>query len=144
MARQRLKVKSPGVKEALEIALKSGAMPVEDACRAIRLIKGLSQEAFARSVGVSLKVVKEIEAGDANPKLSSLRRLAEAANLRVVFAAPNGSVRIGDMRNRASEEQSSRERDFEAVASGLRSEMEVSAANSLGMAGFSYSLPQNI
>ena len=89
MARKRLKISNPDVREAMVFALQKGAMPIGDACKAIRAMKGLSQEAFAGSVGLSLKVIKEIESGIANPKLSSLQRLAEAANLKVVFAAPS-------------------------------------------------------
>lgn len=144
MSYKRLKIKSPEIKEGLEIALRSGAMPIRDACQAIRMLKGLSQEAFAHSIGVSVRVVKDIEAGGSNPKLSSLQRMAEAAKLKVVIAAPHGSVHIGDMSKRVAEEKASRERDFESVASGLKSGSEVSADNSLGIVGFSYSLPQAI
>lgn len=142
MARKRLKISDSDVREAMAFALQQGAMAIGDACKAIRAMKGLSQEAFASSVGLSLKVIKEIESGIANPKLSSLQRLAEAADLKVVFAAPSGVVRLGDLNDRVSEKKSSRERDFDIVSGGFSSSEKVNAVNSLGIGNFSYDLPE--
>ncbi|MEE9597746.1 MAG: helix-turn-helix domain-containing protein, partial [Acidiferrobacterales bacterium] len=142
MARKRLKISDSDVREAMTFALQKGAMSIGDACKAIRAMKGLSQEAFASSIGLSLKVIKEIESGIANPKLSSLQRLAEAADLKVVFAAPSGVVRLGDLNDRVSEKKSSRERDFDMVSGGFSSSEKVNAVNSLGIGSFSYDLPE--
>ena len=142
MARKRLKISDSDVREAMAFALQKGAMSIADACKAIRAMKGLSQEAFASSIGLSLKVIKEIESGMANPRLSSLQRLAEAAALKVVLAAPSGVVRLGDLNDRVSEKRSSRERDFDMVFGGFSSSEKVNAVNSLGIGNFSYDLPE--
>lgn len=141
MYRKRSKIGNPHVRQALQLALESGAMSLRDACRAIRLQRAMSQQAFADSVGVALNVIKEIEAGKGNPKLSSLEKLASAAGLKVVFAAPKGSVSLDDFRARANEKQASRERDFDKVADGISAE-QVNAANALKLPDFSYELPK--
>ena len=143
MANKRLKIGDPDVRQAVALALREGAMSISDACKATRAMQALSQEAFASSIGLSIKVIKEIESGIANPRLSSLQRLAEAADLKVVFSAPSAVVRLGDLNDRVSEKKSSREIDFDLVAGGFSSSEKVRAMNSLGIGRFSYDLPRS-
>lgn len=139
MNRRRLKSGKPDVREALQLALEGGAMSIRDACKAIRMLNDMSQQAFADSIGVALNVVKDIESGKGNPKLSSLEKIANAAGLKVVFAAPKGSVGLDDFRTRMNEKQASRERDFDKFASGVSTE-QVSDDNAMKLPGFHYDL----
>jgi len=142
MARRRLKIDSPSVREALKNALEMGVMSISDASKSIRAIYGYSQEDFANCVGLSVKVVKEIESGHGNPRLSSLERLADVADLSVVFAAPKGSVKLEDINERRIEKQLSRNDDVDMVSSGVKSRDEVASANSLQFSNYKYDLPK--
>ena len=144
MAHKRLKIVNPNVREALKNALAMGVMSISDACKSIRAIFGYSQEDFANSVGLSVKVIKEIESGKGNPRLSSLERLADVADLRVVFAAPKGSVKLEDFNERSIEKQQSREQDFDIVSSGAKSYDELVSANSIHFGKYKYKLPESI
>ena len=141
MARNRLKARSADVQEAIQLALESGSMPLQEACKAIRIVKGMSQQEFADAIGVALNVVKEIESGKSNPKLSSLEKYANAAGLRVVFALPKSNVKLGDFAERAGEKQRSRERDFDKVSDGAKP-ADISAVNAMSLPEFSYELPR--
>ena len=64
-------------KELLREAISMG-MSLPDACKAARAIEGLSQQAFAELVGLSPKVIKDLERGKGTPRLDSLEKIAEA------------------------------------------------------------------
>lgn len=117
-------------------------MSVGDACKAIRALRGLSQEEFAQSVGVSLNVIKGIESGKGNPNLRSLEKVAGAVGLKLGFIRPGPVVRLENFQHRIEEKRASRERDFDEVSRGLRSRESVAAANALKAGNFSYELPR--
>ena len=142
MARKRVKVINPELRDVLRNALQLGVLSIADACKAIRALYGFSQEDFANAVGLSVKVIKEIESGKANPRLSSLERLAAAADLQVVFAAPKGKVRLDALSHRNAEKQLSRQQDFERVAAGDKSSQELASVNSLQFGKIKYDLPE--
>lgn len=81
MARRVAKLTDQALVAVLDEALRTGALALPDACKAIRARLGLSQAAFAGRAGVALKVVKELENGKGNPRLESLRRIAAATGL---------------------------------------------------------------
>jgi len=51
--------------------------------RAWRGVRGLSQRALAERAGVGYVLVARLELGQTDPRLSTLRRLAEALNVTV-------------------------------------------------------------
>lgn len=83
------KINQTHVRTALESALAQGSLSLPEACRAIRGLRGLSQAALAEEMGVSVKVVKTLESGKGNPRLSSLNQLAEVAGLEVRIVDPD-------------------------------------------------------
>jgi transcriptional regulator with XRE-family HTH domain len=141
MARRQLKISNPEIQSVLRAALEEGAMPISDACKAIRALNGLSQESFANLIGLSVKVIKEIESGKANPRLSSLQKLAGFAGLKVVFAAQPKVVRLSEPGARREEKRQSRNRDFSRAADGAVSREEISRSNALKIGRFDYKLP---
>jgi transcriptional regulator with XRE-family HTH domain len=52
--------------------------------RAIRERKGLSQKALADKAKMSYTFLSNVEAGKADPSLSTLRRLAKALKVKIV------------------------------------------------------------
>lgn len=142
MSRKHFKISNPDVKAVLRDALEDGAMSIADACKAIRAMNHLSQESLANLVGLSLKVIKEVESGKGNPRLSSMQKLAEFADLEVVFAAPKKKVRLGDPQDRAREKQMSRERDFDRSSAGSASNQSINKANALKIEKLRYELPE--
>lgn len=62
-----------------------GELSLQDAVRRMRKISRLSQPEFAAHLGVSAKVVKEIERGVGNPTVGSLNRIGQFFGLEVTF-----------------------------------------------------------
>lgn len=62
-----------------------GELSLQDAVKRMRKISRLSQPEFAAHLGVSVKVVKEIERGIGNPTVSSLNRIGQFFGLEVAF-----------------------------------------------------------
>lgn len=124
-------VKRDAIQEALSEALQDGALGIADAVRAMRALYGLSQADFAKMSGLSVKVVKSLESGKGNPRLSSLEKLADVAGLRVAFVKPVASVGLFRPSDRVADESRRREADYAAVASGRHSERERDAHNAI-------------
>jgi len=57
--------------------------PIGEQVRAWRGVRGLSQRALAERAGVGYVLVARLELGQTDPRLSTLRRLAEALNVTV-------------------------------------------------------------
>ena len=121
--------------------LAQGALPLPDACKAIRLIQGLSQDEFARRSGVNRKVVKDLERGQGNPRWESLQRIGRAAGYRVAFLPDEGVVRLLEPRKRLAEEQVQRAADSAALQQGL-SPRELHARNAMSLGGVKLRLPK--
>jgi len=62
-----------------------GELPWAEAIRAMRLSLGKTQEDFGRLFGLSRRKVIDLEAGKANPELSTLSRIGKAFGLTVGF-----------------------------------------------------------
>lgn len=139
MAKQ---IQKPDVRAALQQALAQGLMPLPEACRAIRGLFGLSQADLADEMGVSVKVVKSLESGNGNPRLSSLAKLAEFAGLKVRFVQPRMDVGLFDPRERHAEEDRMRAADAAAVDSGRQSARERDRQNAMFIGESSYRLPR--
>lgn len=58
-------------------------IPIGEQLRAWRAARGLSQRALAEKAGVGSVLVARLELGQTDPRLTTLRRLAEALNLTV-------------------------------------------------------------
>ena len=121
--------------------LAQGALPLPDACKAIRLVQGLSQDEFARRSGVNRKVVKDLERGRGNPRWESLQRIGRAAGFRVAFLPDEGVVRLLEPRKRLAEEQVQRAEDSAALEQGL-SPRELHARNAMSLGGVKLRLPK--
>ena len=121
--------------------LAQGALPLPDACKAIRFIQGLSQDEFARRSGVNRKVVKDLERGRGNPRWESLQRIGRAAGYRVAFLPDEGVVRLLEPRKRLAEEQVQRAADSAALQQGL-SPRELHARNAMSLGGVKLRLPK--
>jgi DNA-binding XRE family transcriptional regulator len=67
--------------------IQRGDISVAEAVKSMRRISLLTQAEFAKHRGVSLRVLKEIEAGTANPTLETLNRIGAIFGLRVGFVA---------------------------------------------------------
>ena len=133
--------KSSARAEFVRGLLAEGALPLPDACKAIRLIQGLSQEEFARRSGVNRKVVKDLERGQGNPRWESLQRIGRAAGLRVAFLPDGGVVGLLDPRKRLAEEKARRAAGSAALQQGL-SPRELHARNAMSLGGINLRLPK--
>ncbi|MEX1273578.1 MAG: helix-turn-helix transcriptional regulator [Gammaproteobacteria bacterium] len=136
------RVENEEVRRALSNALARGSLALPDACRAIRALEGLSQAALAARLGVDVKVIKGLEAGQGNPRLSSLERLADAFGLKVALVRPSAEVGLLDPAQRAADEYAYRVADAEAVESGRMSVRERDADNAMVIGPSSYELPE--
>ncbi len=142
MPKKANKVESDEARRALRNALEGGSFALADACRAIRAVEGVSQAALAARVGVDVKVVKSLESGRGNPRLSSLERIADSAGLRVAFVRRKEAVGLLDPAQRAADEHRYRVADAEAVESGRMSVRERDADNAMVIGPSSYELPE--
>lgn len=62
-------------------------MRLASACRRARLARGLSQYELAEKVGVDHELIRRFEAGEADPRWSTVVRLVRALNLSLEKAA---------------------------------------------------------
>ena len=127
--------------ELVRSLLAEGALPLPDACKAMRLIQALSQEEFARRSGVNRKVVKDLERGQGNPRWESLQRIGRAAGFRVAFLPEEGVVGLLRPKKRLAEEQARRAADSAALKQGL-SAKELHARNAMSLGGINLQLPK--
>ena len=70
----------------LYAAIDRGEVSLQDAVKSMRKISRLSQPEFAARLGVSVKVIKEIERGIGNPTVGSLNRIGQFFGLEITFA----------------------------------------------------------
>jgi transcriptional regulator with XRE-family HTH domain len=94
-------------------------MALPDACRAIRSLQDVSQDEFAKRIGVNRKVIKLLESGKGNPRHESLERIARSAGLRIAFVADRPVVGLMNSRKRLSEENAQRDADAKALKQGM-------------------------
>lgn len=60
-------------------------LPLREAVKRMRSISGLTQAEFAEHRNVSIKVIKEIERGVANPTVNTLNQIGSIFGLEVAF-----------------------------------------------------------
>ena len=73
-------------KQNLREAIEHGEISLGEAVRRMRKISGMNQKAFARKiVGVSPRVLAEIELGRANPTVETLNKIGRAFGYEVGF-----------------------------------------------------------
>lgn len=65
--------------------IKSGALSVPAAIKAMRRISRLTQPEFAKHRGISLGALKQLEAGEGNPKVETLEKIAKVFGLEIGF-----------------------------------------------------------
>lgn len=75
---------------ALYDAIQRGEVSLRDAVRRMRALSGLTQAEFAEHRGVSIKVIKEIERGIANPTVNTLNQIGAVFGLEVSFVRKEG------------------------------------------------------
>ena len=69
----------------LYAAIDRGEIPLREAVRRMRSLSGLTQLEFAEHRGVSVKVIKEIERGVANPTVNTLNQIGSIFGLEVTY-----------------------------------------------------------
>lgn len=73
-------------KQQLREAIERGEISLGEAVRRMRKISGMNQKAFAQKiVGVSPRVLAEIELGRANPTVETLNKIGRAFGYEVGF-----------------------------------------------------------
>jgi DNA-binding transcriptional regulator YiaG len=65
--------------------IEAGTLSLQDAVKKMRSISGMTQPEFAKHRGVSVRVIKELEAGTGNPTVNSLNQIAGIFALEVAF-----------------------------------------------------------
>lgn len=75
---------------ALYDAIGRGEVTLKDAVKRMRALSGLTQAEFAAHRGVSIKVIKEIERGIANPTVNTLNQIGAVFGLEVSFVRKEG------------------------------------------------------
>lgn len=127
--------------ELIQVLLLEGRLPLSDACRAIRAAQGVSQEEFAKRIGINKKVVKGLEAGKGNPRQESLERIAKAAGLRIAFVSEGSTVSVLDPRERLAAEKKRRLANHDALREGVSPE-DLYKRNAVGLGGVELRLPK--
>lgn len=72
-------------REDFHQAIARGELTLQDAVKRMRQVSGLTQAEFAAHRDVSLKVIKEIERGMANPTVHTLNQIGRVFGLEVAF-----------------------------------------------------------
>lgn len=73
-------------KQQLREAIEGGEISLGEAVRRMRKISGMNQKAFAQKiVGISPRVLAEIELGRANPTVETLNKIGRAFGYKVGF-----------------------------------------------------------
>jgi len=81
-------------RDRLMASAAQGQLALTDGLRQMRSISGLTQEQFAQHRGVGTRVVKALEAGQGNPTVATLNRIAQVFGLEVAFV-PSKRLRDG-------------------------------------------------
>ena len=63
----------------------TNALTIAEAVAAMRKISRLTQAEFARHRGISVQALKQIEAGNANPTVATLQKIADIYGLKIGF-----------------------------------------------------------
>ena len=142
MPRSASKLEDPALVDVLRHALHTGALGLADACRYMRACDGLTQAQFAQRVGVSAKVIKEIEGGKGNPTLASLKRVASSMGLNVAFVRPQATVKLKGGSQRAARQAKLRHAELRAVTQGKLTLKQRHRANALRGRDFTTELPK--
>ncbi len=73
-------------KDAFYSALEKGEMTIGEATKSMRQLLGMTQSEYAEKiVGVSRKVLSQIETGNGNPRLENLEKIGKPFGLKLAF-----------------------------------------------------------
>jgi putative transcriptional regulator len=86
---------------AIAARARAGQLRLPEAIRDIRHALGLSQEEFAKLFKLTLRQVKEMESGQANPTAETLNRVGKAFGFKLGFVP----LRAPELPPRSSEAQ---------------------------------------
>jgi transcriptional regulator with XRE-family HTH domain len=142
MPRRAARIDDPALAAILREALEKGALGLADACRYIRASEGLTQAQFATRIGVASKVVKALEAGDGNPTLESLNRIASSIGLQVGFVRPHAALRLCGVHELVERQARARRAGLRAVKQGRTTLKRRHRTNALHASDFTIELPK--
>jgi DNA-binding transcriptional regulator YiaG len=69
--------------------ISEGKLSIQEAIKKMRALSGMTQPEFAQHRGVNVKLIRELEAGTANPTMKSLNQIAEIYGLEVSLRLKN-------------------------------------------------------
>lgn len=141
MSKQIRKITDSALLKLFEEALAQGAVSLADASRIARAKLGLTQAAFAARAGVALKVIKQLEGGQGNPRLQSIERIAAAAGMRLGLVPHGATVRLGAIDRYVRRQTAARRAGLRAVRQGKTSLKRQHARNALRGSDFVIELP---
>jgi len=76
------------LKEQLKQDIADGKLSIGDATRRMRKIVGMNQKDYARNVlGISPRILMEIETGNGNPTVDTLRKIGRPFGFDIGFVA---------------------------------------------------------
>ncbi len=81
-------------------------LSLTEGAREMRAIAGMTQEEFARHRGVSARVIKAIELGQANPTVATMNRIGQFFGLEVAFVPIQRDVQADDQPQSAEDHMS--------------------------------------
>lgn len=77
-------------------AAAAARLSLTEGVREMRAIAGMTQEEFARHRGVSARVIKAIELGQANPTVATMNRIGQFFGLEVAFVPVKRELHADD------------------------------------------------
>lgn len=66
-------------------ALEGGELSLQEACKRMRRIVGMTQASYAKLIGISAQALMDFERGKGNPTLKTLRAIGRPFGLEVCF-----------------------------------------------------------
>ncbi|WP_413673756.1 helix-turn-helix transcriptional regulator [Massilia cellulosiltytica] len=94
-------------------------LSLTEGVREMRAIAGMTQEEFARHRGVSARVIKAIELGQANPTVATMNRIGQFFGLEVAFVPIRRAARDADLERLLPDDRATQTGAID-VAEGLR------------------------
>ena len=94
-------------------------LSLTEGVREMRAIAGMTQEEFARHRGVSARVIKAIELGQANPTVATMNRIGQFFGLEVAFVPIRRAARDADLERPLPDDRATQTGAID-VAEGLR------------------------
>ena len=73
--------------------IRTGVLAIPEAIKAMRRVSRLTQPEFAKHRGISLNALKQLEAGEGNPKVETLAKIGQIFGVEVGFVAKRSASR---------------------------------------------------